>query len=213
MDVPSGPASSPVRENDEGSVLLVRHGRTQWSDSGRHTGRTDVPLTSAGEQQARALGRRLTGTSFALVLTSPLQRARSTAVLADLPTPQVDDDLLEWDYGAYEGLTTDEISAALGRPWTVFADGVPPGDTPGEDIAQVAARAEAVLGRVRPVLADGGVVALVGHAHLLRVLTACWLGLPPAAGAMFHLDAGTLSRLGCEHGRPAVYLWNVLPGA
>ena len=213
MDVPTkGPASGPVSD-DEGSLLLVRHGRTQWSDSRRHTGRTDVPLTSAGEQQARALGHRLSGTSFDLVLTSPLQRARSTAELADLPAPQIDEDLVEWDYGAYEGLTTEEISASLGRPWTVFADGVPPGASPGEDIAQVAARAEAVLGRVRPVLADGGVVALVGHAHLLRVLTACWLGLPPAAGAMFHLDAGTLSRLGYEHGRPAVYLWNVLPGA
>lgn len=186
-------------------LTLLRHGQTEWSEAGRHTGVTDIPLTPEGEKQAAAIGRHLTDARFALVLTSPRQRARETARIAGLPEPQVDDDLVEWDYGEYEGRTTPEISAELGRPWRLFADGVPDGET----ARQIAARADAVLARVRPVLDDGGAVALVGHGHQLRVLTARWLGLPPEAGAMFPLAAGTISRLDHEHGVPGIDLWNM----
>ena len=187
-------------------VVLIRHGETEWSLSGRHTGRTDLPLTEHGEAQARALAPVLAGEQFALVLTSPLARAWRTAELAGLTGPEVDDDLVEWDYGAYEGLTTAEISAELGRPWTIFGDGVPAGT--GETVAQVGARTDAVLARIAPVVAGGKPVALVAHGHLLRVLAARWLGLPPDSGALFQLDAASLSRLGYEHDRPVLNLWN-----
>lgn len=192
-------------------LVLIRHGETEWARTGRHTGRTDVPLTEHGLVQARALGEALAGERFALVMTSPLQRARATAHEAGFDDVEVDDDLQEWDYGGYEGRTTPEISAELGRAWTVFTDGVPPGETPGESLEEVAARAEQVLARVLPLLAAGEDVALVGHGHHLRVLTACWLGLPPAAGARFTLDAGTISRLGFEHDLPVIESWNQLP--
>lgn len=188
-------------------LTLVRHGQTGWSEAGRHTGVTDIPLTRRGEEQAAAIGQHLANASFDLVLTSPRTRARETARIAELPAPQVDADLVEWDYGDYEGRTTPEISAELGRPWRLFADGVPGGET----AAEVAARADAVLARIRPVLDDGGVVALVGHGHQLRVLTARWLGLAAEAGAMFPLAAGSISRLGHEHGVPGIELWN-MPG-
>src|SRR4051812_35400951 len=129
-----------------GEVVLIRHGETEWSRSGRHTGTTDLPLTAHGEEQARAVGAALAGQGFALVLTSPRQRARRTAELAGLTGSEVDDDLVEWDYGAYEGRTTAEISAELGRPWTVFADGVPDGET----IDDVGARVDRVLALIRP---------------------------------------------------------------
>jgi probable phosphoglycerate mutase len=189
-------------------VVLVRHGETEWSRSGRHTGRTDVPLTEAGEAQARALAGVLAGERFALTLTSPLSRARRTAELAGLTGAEVDDDLAEWDYGPYEGRTSAEIRAELGRPWTIFDDGVPNGL--GETIAQVAARTDRVLARVRPVLAGGDDVALVAHGHVLRVLAARWLGLPPEDGALLKLDAASVSRLGEEHERSVLTLWNSL---
>ena len=189
-------------------LTLIRHGQTQWSETGRHTGRTDVPLTDEGERQARRIGDMLTPRRFALALTSPLQRARRTAELAGLQDLQVDGDLVEWDYGGYEGMTTAEISADLGRSWTVFSDGVRPGATPGESLEQVAQRAERVLARVRPVLARGADVVVVGHGHQLRVLAARWLQLAPAAGALLRLSAGSLSRLGFEHDLPAIDLWN-----
>jgi probable phosphoglycerate mutase len=188
-------------------VVLIRHGETEWSRSGRHTGRTDLPLTEYGEAQARALAPALAGEHFALVLTSPLTRARRTAELAGLAGVEIDDDLVEWDYGAYEGLTTAEISAELGRPWTIFGDGVPAGE--GETVTQVGARTDAVLARVRPVVEAGGQVALVAHGHLLRVLAARWLGLPPTDGALLKLDAASVSRLGYEHDRPVLILWNL----
>jgi probable phosphoglycerate mutase len=195
----------------------VRHGETEWSRIGRHTGRTDIPLTPRGEAQARALARVLEPTSFALVLTSPLLRARRTAELAGLHPPacqvEVEPALAEWDYGGYEGRTTAEISAELGRTWTLFADGVRAGETPGETLDAVAARAELVLDRVRPVLAAGGDVALVGHGHQLRVLAACWTGVAPVFAAHLLLAAGTVSRLGTEHGVPAIAEWNVHPPA
>lgn len=190
-----------------GTLTLVRHGQTAWSETGRHTGVTDVPLTAAGEAQATAIRAALAGHHFDLVLTSPRRRARATAELAGLDDVLVEDRLAEWDYGGYEGRTTAEISAELGRPWTLFADGVVPGATPGESVDQVAARAVAVLDRVRPVLATGD-VALVGHGHMLRVLAAVWLELPASAGAKLRLDAGSISRLSTEHQVPVIELWN-----
>jgi broad specificity phosphatase PhoE len=193
-------------------LVLLRHGETEWSKAGRHTGLTDIPLTSYGEEQARAAGKLLAGRTFALVLTSPLQRARRTAVLADLDATQTDPDLVEWDYGGYEGLTSTQIQA-LGHPdWRIFDDGVVPGSgpgaTPGETLAQVAERAGRGLARVRPALARGD-VALVGHGHALRVLTTVWLGRPPELGAQLLLGSGSVSELGAEHGVPAIQRWNL----
>lgn len=192
-------------------VVLVRHGETEWSRTGRHTGSTDVPLTARGEEQATAIRAVLAGETFALVLASPRVRARHTADLAGLVDVEICTDLVEWDYGIYEGRTTPEIGSELGRPWTVFADGVGPGATPGETVEQVGARADRVLDRVRPIVAAGDTVALVGHGHQLRILGARWLGLPPGGGALLRLDAGSVGRLGTEHGRHVITLWNARP--
>ncbi|GAB3466971.1 histidine phosphatase family protein [Kineococcus endophyticus] len=198
------------------SILLVRHGQTAWSLSGQHTGSTDVPLTQAGEDQARRLAPVFAGRDVAAVLVSPRQRARRTAELAGLGTApgglQVDDDLVEWDYGAYEGRTTDEISAELGRPFSVWHDGVLPGDTPGETVHQVAVRARSALRRAEALVGpEGRDVVLVAHGHFLRILLATWLGLSPTAGALFALEAGTWGQLGHEHGRPVLERWSVPP--
>jgi broad specificity phosphatase PhoE len=195
-----------------GELILVRHGETEWSASGRHTGRTDIPLTARGEAAARELRPALERRQVRAVFTSPAVRARRTADLAGLDGAKQDPDLWEWDYGGYEGRTTAEIRAE--RPgWKLWRDGVPPGDAehPGETIAEVGARTDAVLSRVRPLLDDGD-VALVAHGHVLRVLTARWLGLEPAAGRLFRLDTGTLSVLGTEHGEPVIQAWNLPPG-
>ncbi|CAL9582550.1 Acid phosphatase [Streptomyces sp. enrichment culture] len=193
-----------------GDLLLVRHGETEWSRSGRHTGLTDLPLTPHGEEQAKSLAPLLSGRPFALVLTSPLGRARRTAELAGLAGAVPEADLHEWDYGAYEGITTADIHRT--RPgWDLWTDGVPPGaEGHGESPEQVGARADRVLARVEPALAEGD-VALVAHSHLLRVLTARRLGLPPAEGRLFQLATGTLSRLSTEHGRPVIAEWNTRP--
>ncbi len=193
-----------------GDLLLLRHGETEWSRTGRHTGRTDVPLTPYGEQQARAVGRLLAGRRFALVLTSPLQRAARTAELAGLTGAQVDPDLVEWDYGAYEGLTSEQIQERGQPGWRIFRDGVPP---PGESLQDVAARGADVLARVRPTLeatpADGGGdVALVGHGHALRILSTVWLRDAPEMGAQLVLGPASVSLLGHEHGVPAILGWN-----
>ncbi len=182
-------------------LVLVRHGQTQWSRDGRHTGRTDVPLTQDGERDAVDLGPRLTSWDFGLVLCSPLQRAARTAALAGLGA-QADADLTEWDYGPEEGRTT--AQARETRPgWSVWDDtGL------GETVAQVATRQDRVLGRVRPVLEGGADACLVGHGHALRVLAACWLGLSPGVGQQLVLGAGSVSTLGFEHGCPAVLTWN-----
>ncbi|UQI43811.1 histidine phosphatase family protein [Streptomyces sp. HU2014] len=195
-------------------LLLIRHGETEWSRSGRHTGLTDIPLTEHGEKQAEALRPLLAGRTVGPVLASPLKRALRTAELAGLD-PRPDPDLREWDYGGYEGVSTDEIHRT--RPgWYLWDDGVVPGDAghPGETAAQVGARADRVLARIAPWLAepDGPDVVLVAHAHFLRVLTARRLGLPPTVGALFRLDTATVSRIGTEHGRPALVAWN-LPSA
>jgi broad specificity phosphatase PhoE len=186
-----------------GELILVRHGETEWARDGRHTGRTDVPLTPRGEEQARALAPLLAERKIALALSSPAQRARRTAELAGLTSVETDERLWEWDYGAYEGRTTPEIREE--RPgWYLWRDGV----TGGETVEQVGARVDGVLDRVRPSLADGDVV-LVAHGHVLRVLTARRLGLPSDVGRLFKLGTGTLSTLGTEHDEPVISSWNV----
>lgn len=187
--------------------MLLRHGETEWSKSGRHTGRTDVPLTDHGEQVAKQTGPLLERFHFRLVLTSPLQRASRTAELAGLTGAEVDENLLEWDYGGYEGRTTKDIRAELGRPWTVFEDGVVPGDTPGETVEDVAARTRRVVDRALPVLRHAD-VALVGHGHCLRVLASVFLRQEPRFAAQIKLSAGSVSVLGFEHETPAIVTWN-----
>jgi probable phosphoglycerate mutase len=185
------------------AVYLARHGETEWSLSGQHTGRTDLPLTERGERNARRLGERLKGQTFARVLTSPLQRAARTAGLAGFgAAAEKDPDLVEWDYGEYEGKTTAEIRK--GRPgWQLFRDGCPGGET----LAAIGARADRVIARLRAVSGD---VLVFSSGHFLRVLAARWLGLDPSAGRLFLLSTASLSILGYEHDldEPAVRLWN-----
>ncbi|MGW3100500.1 histidine phosphatase family protein [Streptomyces sp. NPDC001100] len=196
-----------------GDLFLVRHGETEWSRSGRHTGWTDVPLTAKGRAEARGLVPLIRSHRVGAAFVSPSQRARETAELIGLTDVRIDPDLREWDYGGYEGITTVEIQRT--RPdWFLFSDGVAPGppDHPGESPEQVGRRADRVLAKVDAALANTeGVVVLVAHGHFLRVLTARWLGLPPSGGALFQLATGTLGRLGTEHGRPVIAAWNVRP--
>jgi probable phosphoglycerate mutase len=189
-----------------GDLYLIRHGETEWSRTGRHTGRTDVPLTDHGREEAEAVGRALHGRRFALVATSPLSRAVETCRLAGLGhAAQTWPELAEWDYGAYEGLTTAEIRTT--RPgWSLFTDGVPDGET----IAAVAGRADTAIARLHDAAGD---VALFSHGHLLRVLAARWIGLDPAAGRLLTLGAGSVSILGHERETRVIRLWNLRPGA
>jgi broad specificity phosphatase PhoE len=201
----------PPAAESTGRLVLVRHGQTEWSRDGRHTGRTDVPLTDAGERDARRLGPLLARFQFSLVLSSPLGRAVRTAQLAGLH-PATDDDLVEWDYGDCEGRTTPQIRESLGDPtWTVFANGVTPGDTPGETVEEVAARASRVLTRVTEPLQRGD-VALVAHGHLLRILAATYLREDARFGAHLLLDAGSVCVLEGEHGVPGIRSWNETAG-
>jgi len=183
-------------------VVLVRHGETQWSRELKHTGSTDVPLTEQGEQQARRLAGALRGREFALVLSSPLQRALETARLADFE-PELREELREWDYGDYEGRRTAEIREEV-PDWTIWRYGAPN----GESIAEVGARADRVIEEIRAV--DGDVLVFA-HGHLLRVLAARWLGLEPDGGRLFALDAATLSTLGYERETAVLRGWNVVP--
>ena len=186
-------------------IVLVRHGETEWSRAGRHTGRTDVPLTDEGREQAATLGAALGGWRFALVLTSPLSRAADTCRLAGLgEVAQERDDLREWDYGAaYEGRTTAEIREE--RPgWTLWRDGVPGGET----AAEVGARADRAIAELRA--AEGDAV-LFAHGHLLRVLAARWLDLDPDQGRLFALETATISVLGYERETAVIRLWNGKP--
>lgn len=195
---------------DPGELILLRHGETQWSRTGRHTGRTDIPLTAAGEARASAAEILLRDVDAGLVLCSPLVRARQTARLAGLEPDDYDDDLLEWDYGAWEGRRTADIRDELDDPtWVIWDHPVPQGVTDGEQPADVAARAARVIARAEPVLASGRAVVLVAHGHLLRILTATWLGLAPEAGRLFALDAGAVSRLGHEHEQRVITAWNL----
>lgn len=191
------------------TIWLIRHGETEWSRDGRHTGSTDIPLTAHGEEQADSVRAELAGIHPGLVLCSPLQRARETARRAGLEPDDVTDDLREWDYGAWEGRTTAEIRATLGDPaWLIWDHPVPPGATPGEQPDDVGRRADRVLARCEPVLAAGRDCALVAHGHILRILTARWLGLPAVDGRLFALEPARLSGLGFEHGEHVITLWN-----
>ncbi|HEY1662715.1 MAG TPA: histidine phosphatase family protein [Verrucomicrobiae bacterium] len=184
-------------------IYLARHGETAWSKSGQHTGRTDLPLTERGEQAAQLLGKRLRELNFAKVFTSPLQRAARTCTLAGFgDVAEIDSNLVEWNYGQYEGLTSPQIHA--GRPdWSLFRDGCPGGESPG----QIAARADAVVNRVRAVRGD---VLIFSSGHFLRILAARWLGLEPFAGKFLLLDTASVSALGYENEltRPVLRLWN-----
>lgn len=186
-------------------LYLLRHGETAWSLTGRHTGRTDLPLTREGECRATSLGARLQGIRFTHVFTSPLQRARRTGELAGFgAVMQVEPDLREWDYGAYEGRTTEEIRAPQPK-WNLFADGCPD----GESVAQVSGRADRVLAKLGPM---AGTVALFSHGHFLCLLAARWIGLPAQAGRHFALDTASLSLLGYDHQSdksPVISRWNV----
>jgi broad specificity phosphatase PhoE len=185
----------------EQEVWLVRHAETEWSKSGRHTGRTDVPLTDAGRERALALAALLPGRTFALVMTSPLQRARETARLAGLgDAPEIREDLLEWDYGDYEGITTPDIRERQ-PDWYLWRDGVPNGETP----AEVAARCDRVIEEVTSIDGD---VALVAHGHILRALGARWIEEPVAIGGRLFLATGSISVLGFEREVRVLRRWN-----
>ena len=186
-------------------LWLIRHGETEWSRSGAHTGRTDLPLTDTGRERAAAIGRYLAARPFALVLTSPMERARETCRLAGYgDVAQTDPNLHEWDYGDYEGRTTADIRKQ--RPdWSLWSDGVPN----GEAIEQVAARAEAVITRA---MSAGGDAALFAHGHILRILAARWLELPPAAGRLFALATASVSALGYERETRVIARWNFVCG-
>ena len=187
-------------------IYLVRHGETEWSASGRHTGRTDIPLTASGEKAARHIADRLTGLTFSMIWSSPSQRARKTCTLAGFGSLAVTkDNLAEWDYGAYEGLTTKEILAE--RPgWSLFRDGCPQ----GESAANVGTRADTIIGELRQI---NGRVLMFSSSHFLRVLAARWLNLPPENGTLFILDTTSVSVLGYEHNlaEPVIRRWNQGP--
>jgi broad specificity phosphatase PhoE len=184
-------------------IYLVRHGETEWSKSGQHTGRSDIPLTAAGEAAARKVGERLQGLSFSAVWSSPSQRAARTCALAGFGTQRIiKDDLVEWNYGLYEGVRTKEILAE--RPgWQLFRDGCPN----GESAADVGARADRIITALRQ---DEGTVLLFSSSHFLRVLAARWIGLPPEGGAHFVLDTTSISVFGYEHDltEPVIRRWN-----
>jgi broad specificity phosphatase PhoE len=183
----------------DGTMWLVRHGQTEWSRSGQHTGATDLPLLPEGEAAARTLVGRLRDERFDLVMTSPLERARHTAELAGFPDAVVEPDLVEWDYGAYEGLTTDQIRES--EPgWTVWSHGVPEGES-ADDVGR---RVDRVIARARA----AGATLVFGHGHALRVLTARWLGQPPTDGRLYRLDPARLSTLGYERETPVILRWN-----
>lgn len=191
-------------------IVLLRHGETEWSKSGQHTGLTNIPLTRNGRKRAAEAAQLLKYRAFGLVLTSPLERAADTAKLAGLTADDTDDNLLEWDYGAWEGRTTLDIRAELGQPdWVIWDHPVPPGKTPGETTNQVAERCRKVLARCEPVLEQGRDCALVAHGHVLRILTATWLGLSSDMGRLFELDPGALSMLGYERDQRVLTGWNI----
>jgi len=182
-------------------LWLIRHGETAWSLSGAHTSRTDIPLTNRGRERARKIKDYLAGKSFSMVLTSPMQRARDTCRIAGLADgAQIDDDLSEWNYGAYEGRTTQEIQREI-PDWSVWTSQI----IDGETINQVAERANRVIARAA---ARGGHVALFAHGHILRILAACWIQMPPITGSRLTLGTGTVSILGYEHQTRVISEWN-----
>jgi broad specificity phosphatase PhoE len=183
-------------------LWICRHGETEWSRSGRHTSRTDVPLVPEGTEKAQRVGTRLAGVAFDLVLSSPKRRARDTAALAGHPEAEISRDVVEWDYGDYEGLTTPTIRETV-PGWTIWSHPAPGGET----AEQVAKRADRVIERVRSSAESRALV--FSHGHFLRVLGARWIGLPAESGASFRLDTGTVSVLGWERETPAFVRWNV----
>jgi probable phosphoglycerate mutase len=195
------PEPHPSVHSSGHRIWLVRHGETEWSKSGQHTGRTDIPLTPEGEKQGRALARHLAGQPFALVLTSPLSRARETCRLAGLDAKaEISDDLREWNYGIYEGRKTADIRKE--QPgWTIWDSPVPE----GEAVEQVGERAHRVIARADAVPGD---VALFAHAHFLRILGACWMGLPPIHGRTLTLGTASISILGYERETRVIQVWN-----
>jgi broad specificity phosphatase PhoE len=183
-------------------IVLIRHGQTEWSANGRHTSYTDLDLTEEGVAQARLAGERLTGRKFAAVISSPRHRALRTAELAGLTVTETTEDLAEWNYGDYEGVTSATIHET--RPsWSLWTDGAPGGETPEE----VGARLDRVLAHARTFL-DTGDVALIAHGHSLRVAGARWIGLPASGGGLLKLGTATLSTLGFEHGNQVIDTWN-----
>jgi broad specificity phosphatase PhoE len=187
-------------------LWLIRHGETEWSLSGAHTGRTDIPLTPAGQANAVAIGRYLSGRDFALVLTSPMERARETCRLAGYAAQAaIDPNLREWDYGDYEGMTTPQIQATAPQ-WSLWRDGAPR----GESMEQVSERADRVIARV---LETEGAIALFAHGHILRVLAARWVALPASAGRLLALGTGSVSTLGYERSTRVITRWNLSPSA
>lgn len=185
--------------------MLIRHGETEWSASRRHTSYTDLDLIDDGVEQAKALAVSVADRRFVAVVSSPRRRALRTAELAGLTPTEVTEDLAEWRYGQYEGITTAEIHQHNPR-WNLWTDGAPGGETP----EQIGARVDALLGRVAPLLDDGD-VAFVAHGHSLRVVGARWVGLPAAGGGLLRLDTATISVLGFEHGRRVIRRWNAPP--
>jgi broad specificity phosphatase PhoE len=216
------PRPQPLKPSRDPQLVLLRHGETEWSASGQHTGRTDIPLTAAGEKQARYAGGALANYEFAAVYTSPLLRARRTAELAGHADAVVDEDLAEWDYGPVDGRTSHDVSVELGREFLIFDDGVrvlPPSaehgeGRPGETLEDVATRAARVVAKAEETLAaraddGGGDVLLVAHGHLLRVLATVWLGVDPRLGARFELGTAAVCLLGYGHNLRTVEGWNL----
>lgn len=199
--------------------MLLRHGETEWSASGQHTGRTDLELTAAGEEQAGVAGRAIAALEFGAVYTSPLRRAVRTAALAGHPDAVVDPDLAEWDYGPVDGRTSAEVGTILGRDFQIFDDGVqvlPPDDEhgegrPGERLEEVSARARRFVERADVTLNDGGNVLAVAHGHLLRVLATAWLGVEPRYGSRLELGTAAICLLGYGHGLRTIEGWNLPP--
>jgi broad specificity phosphatase PhoE len=194
-------------ELEPGKIVLVRHGQTEWSASGQHTSHTDLPLLDSGRCDAEALAPLLAWFTFSLVLSSPMRRALDTCMLGGLgDRVEIDRDLMEWDYGDYEGIRTPEIRRTV-PGWGVWTHSTPNGETSDE----VGTRADRVIARCRPIVDGGEDVALFGHGHMSRVIAARWLELPATDGRLFALHAGALSILGHEHESPVIELWNLAP--
>jgi broad specificity phosphatase PhoE len=211
----------PLVPSKDPQLVLLRHGETEWSLNGQHTGRTDIALTPAGEEQARTAGHALAGITFSAVYSSPLRRARRTATLAGHPDAVVDPDLAEWDYGPVDGRTSADVSELLGHGFQIFDDGVrvlPPdpahGDgRPGELLDDVAARARRFVERADTTLQAGGNVLAVAHGHLLRVLATAWLGVDPRFGSRLELGTAAICQLGYGHDLRTIEGWNLPPHA
>ncbi|GAB2468813.1 histidine phosphatase family protein [Xylanimonas ulmi] len=209
----------PLTPTPEPQLVLLRHGETAWSVTGQHTGRSDIPLTRAGEDQARQAGAALAAYDFDAVYTSPLARARRTAQLAGFAGAVVDPDLAEWDYGPVDGRTAHEVSTLIGHEFRIFTDGVralPPDPAhsegrPGELLEEVYARATAVVERAERTLRDGGDVLVVAHGHLLRVLATAWLGADPRLGERLELGTAAICLLGYGHSLRTIEGWNLPP--